>query len=83
MSGERVFRGLDWAVDAPQRPICRNCKHWGLKGLSPWFGCLPCQGIDSSPTPESSCFVGGGDDNDSLYTGPEFGCTLFSPKEPT
>ncbi len=50
--------------------ICLNCKYWGQE-IYNWNGCRPCQKEDGR------FFVGGGDNNDGLYTQPEFGCVEF------
>lgn len=47
--------------------LCKNCKHWNRDGLE-WHGSRPCGCVDGK------FFVGGGDNNDGLYTEPEFGC---------
>lgn len=47
--------------------LCKNCKHWDRSG-SEWYGSRLCGCVDGK------FFVGGGDNNDALYTEPEFGC---------
>ena len=47
--------------------LCAECKHWGDRKHE-WHGNRPCELRDGK------FFVGGGDNNDGLYTEPEFGC---------
>ena len=47
--------------------LCKNCKYWGNKRYE-WDGHCPCDNNNGR------FFIGGGDNNDSLYTKPNFGC---------
>jgi len=59
---------------------CKDCELWGRR-FAAVDGHYPCQATEGHGP--DSMFVSGGDETDFLYTGPEFGCTLFSPKDPT
>ncbi len=56
-------------IKLPETQIvrCSQCKYWGPEKYD-WFGSRPCQNENAR------FFVAGGDNNDSLYTEPEFGC---------
>ena len=45
---------------------CIDCIYWDMTG-EPWYSNRPCMC-------EEGFFVGGGDNNDGLYTEPTFGC---------
>ena len=53
---------------------CAECRWWDEECYAWWGGCRPCNAV---PRTGSECFVGGGDNNDNLYTGPEFFCKNF------
>lgn len=74
---------------------CKNCKHWQLKEIGPYFGPKTkatygaCDGIDYGDKPandtQAAIFADADDDSNltaELITGPEFGCVLFCQKEP-
>ena len=46
---------------------CRDCRFWA-EGRYEYMGCRPCY------SSSDLFFVGGGDENDSLFTAPGFGC---------
>ena len=52
---------------------CKTCRHWDVEECE-WLGNRQC-------TAGKGWFVGGGDNNDSLYTEPEFGCVNWEAKE--
>lgn len=47
--------------------LCANCRYWGKERYE-WDGNRPCEKQDGR------FFVGGGDNNDGLYTASDFGC---------
>ena len=49
---------------------CSACRWWGEPDYE-WDGYRPCNRVGDA---ESHAFVGGGDNNDGLYTKPDFGC---------
>jgi hypothetical protein len=59
---------------------CATCALWGYKDMPPdynWDGRKVCQ-YNGNLTE-----IGGGDNNDSLYTSPDFGCVAHEPLEAT
>lgn len=53
---------------------CSNCKSWGLKKYE-WHGNRPCDSREGF-------FIGGGDNNDGIYTAPDFYCKDFKSAIP-
>ena len=58
---------------------CKDCKWWE-SDRHEWMGCRPC--MAESGAEDARFFVGGGDNNDGLYTAPDFGCVHFEPANP-
>jgi len=57
---------------------CAECRWWGEEESYAWCeGFRPCS-VDGQD--ESEYFVGGGDSNDGLYTGPEFFCKHYAKR---
>ena len=64
-------------LEKEQERICKNCRMWRLFS-SEWNGCRPCDAECGAAN--ALFFVGGGDNNDGLYTASTFGCVHFEAR---
>ena len=59
---------------------CKDCRWWGEEKFAYFAGSRPC---NAEYLQDAKFFITGGDNNDGLYSCPDFGCVHFEPKKET